>query len=121
MLHRVQVTDTSQQIKSNCICHMLINTTGVDFTVKCLLTSPNRQCSLSTYVVPTMKHGGGGVMVWGWFAGDTVCDLFSIQDTFNQHGYHSILKQYPIPSGLRLEGLSFVFQQDNDATHLQAV
>ena len=26
-----------------------------------------------------------------------------------------------IPSGLRLMGLSFVFQQDNDPTHLQAV
>ena len=48
------------------------------------------------------------------FAGDTVCDLFRIQGTLNQHGYHSILKWYVIPSGLRLVGLSFVFQQDND-------
>ena len=30
------------------------------------------------YVVPTVKHGEGGVMVWGCFAGDTVCDLFRI-------------------------------------------
>jgi hypothetical protein len=35
-------------------------------------------------------------------------DLFRIQDTLNQHGYHSILQQYAIPSGLRLVGLSFV-------------
>uniref|UniRef100_A0AAZ3RHR5 Transposase Tc1-like domain-containing protein n=1 Tax=Oncorhynchus tshawytscha TaxID=74940 RepID=A0AAZ3RHR5_ONCTS len=76
---------------------------------------------ISTCVVPTVKHGGGGVMVWGCFAGDTVCDLFRIQGTLNQHGYHSILQQYAIPSGLRLLGLSFVFQQDNDPTHLQAV
>ena len=60
-------------------------------------------------------------MVWGCFAGDTVCDLFRIQGTLNQHGYHSILQRYAIPSGLRLVGLSFVFQQDNDPTHLQAV
>ena len=46
---------------------------------------------ISTCVVPTLKHGGGGVMVWGCFAGDTVCDLFRIQGTLNQHGYHSIL------------------------------
>ena len=59
--------------------------------------------------------------VWGCFAGDTVGDLFRIQGTLNQHGYHSILPQYAIPSGLRLVGLSFVFQQDNDPTHLQAV
>ena len=76
---------------------------------------------ISACVVPTVKHGGGGVMVWGCFAGDTVCDLFRIQGTLNQHGYHSILQRYAIPSGLRLVGLSFVFQQDNDPTHLQAV
>ena len=45
----------------------------------------------SAYVVSCVKHGGGGVMVWGCFAGDTVCDLFRIQGTLNQHGYHSIL------------------------------
>ena len=57
----------------------------------------------------------------GVFAGDTVSDLFGIQGTLNQHGYHSILQQYAIPSGLRLVGLSFVFQQDKDPTHLQAL
>ena len=53
-------------------------------------------------------------MVWGGFAGDTVCDLFRNQGTLNHHGYHSILQRYTIPSGLRLVGLSFVFQQVND-------
>ena len=57
------------------------------------------------------------VMVWGCFAGDIVCDLFWIQGTLNQHGYHSILQRYAIPYGLRLVGLSFVFQQDNDPKH----
>ena len=33
---------------------------------------------ISACVVPTVKHGGGGVMVRGCFAGDTVCD-FRIQ------------------------------------------
>jgi hypothetical protein len=31
---------------------------------------------ISACVVPTVKHGGGGVMVWVCFAGDTVRDLF---------------------------------------------
>ena len=75
---------------------------------------------ISACVVPTVKHGGGGVMVWGYFAGDAVCDLFRIQGTLNQHGYHSILQRYAIQSGLRLVGLSFVFL-DNDPTHLQAL
>ena len=72
---------------------------------------------ISACVVPTVKHGGGCVMVWGCFAGDTVCDLFRIQGTLNQRGYHSILQQYDIPSGLRLVGLSFAFQKDNDPKH----
>uniref|UniRef100_A0AAZ3NP13 Transposase Tc1-like domain-containing protein n=1 Tax=Oncorhynchus tshawytscha TaxID=74940 RepID=A0AAZ3NP13_ONCTS len=76
---------------------------------------------ISGCVVPTVKHGGGGVMGWGCFAGDTVSDLFRIQGTLNQHDYHSILQQYTIPSGLHLVGLSFVIQQDNDPTHLQTV
>ena len=68
-----------------------------------------------------VKHGEGGVIVWGCFAGDTVSDLFRIQGTLNQHGYYSILQQYAIASGLGLVGLSFVFQQGNDPTHLQGV
>jgi hypothetical protein len=75
---------------------------------------------ISACVVPNVKHEGG-VNVWGCFAGDTVCDLFRIQGTLNQHGYHSILQQYIIPYGFCLVGLSFVFQQGNDPTHLQVV
>ena len=51
------------------------------------------------------------------FAGDSVSDLFRIQGTLNQHGYHIILQRYTIPHGLRLVGPSFVFQQDNDPKH----
>ena len=75
---------------------------------------------ISAGVVPTVKHGGGDVMVCGCFAVDNVIDLF-IQVTLNQHGFHNILQLYAIPSGLGLVPLSFVFQQDNDPTHLQAV
>ena len=49
--------------------------------------------------------------VWGCFAGIAV---FRIQGTLNQHGYHSNMQRYAIPSGLRLVGLSLVFQQDID-------
>jgi hypothetical protein len=60
---------------------------------------------ISACVVSTAKHGEEGVMVWGFFAGDTVCDLFRIQGTLNLHGYHSILQRYTILSGLPLVGL----------------
>ena len=87
-----------------------------------VLTTVSSRCGvgeqiISACVVPTVKHGGGGVMVWVCFADDTVSDLKKIQGTLNQHGYHSILQQYAIPSGLCLVELSFVFQQDNDPKH----
>ena len=63
---------------------------------------------ISACLVPTVKHGH--------------ChDFFRIQGTLNQHGYYSILQWYAIPSGLGLVELSFVFQQENYPTHLQAV
>ena len=43
---------------------------------------------ISAYVVPTVKHGGGAMVL----AGDTLGDLFRIQGTLNQHGYNSILQ-----------------------------
>ena len=50
---------------------------------------------ISACVVPTMKHGGGGVMMWGCCSHDVVplSDLFRIQGTLNQHGYHRILQR----------------------------
>uniref|UniRef100_A0AAZ3S0L9 Tc1-like transposase DDE domain-containing protein n=1 Tax=Oncorhynchus tshawytscha TaxID=74940 RepID=A0AAZ3S0L9_ONCTS len=48
--------------------------------------------------------------VVGWCVAG-VTDLFRIQCTLNLHGYNSILQRYAIPSGLRLVGLSFVFNR----------
>ena len=58
---------------------------------------------ISACVVPTVKHGGGGVVMLCWW--HCLWFLFRIQGTLNQHGY----QRYAIPSGLRLVGLSFVF------------
>ena len=67
---------------------------------------------VSACVVPT-----GGVMVLGGFVDDTVGVSFRIQGTPNQHGYHNILQQHAIPSGLCFVGPPCVFQQDNDPKH----
>lgn len=58
----------------------------------------------SACLVPTVKHGGGGVMVWGCFDGDTVGDLFKIKGILNKHGLHSILQRHAIPSSSHLVG-----------------
>ena len=68
-------------------------------------------------VTPTVKHGGGSVMIWGSFAGSRDGDLHRVTDTLNQKGYHSILQRHAIPSVLRLLVRGFILQQDNDQKH----
>lgn len=66
---------------------------------------------------PTMKHGGGSIMVWGCFSGYGVGDLIKIEGKMDAKKYHHILSSHAIPSGLRLIGPGFVLQQDNDPKH----
>ena len=64
---------------------------------------------ISACVVPTVKNGVGGVMVWGCLAGDTVNDLFRIQGTLNQHDYHSIPEGIRHPIWVALSGTIICF------------
>ena len=57
------------------------------FGSTCLVFVQRRKGETDGLMVPTAKHGGGGVMVWGCFASDTVGDLFKIEGTLNQHGH----------------------------------
>lgn len=68
-------------------------------------------------VVPTVKHGGGSIMVWGCFSGYGTGDLVRIEGTMKKEHYKRILQQNAVPSGLKLIGNGFIFQQDNDPKH----
>jgi transposase len=68
-------------------------------------------------IQPTVKHGGGSIMMWGCFLGDRVGDLYRVDGIMKKEEYHSILQRHAIPSGLRLYGKGFVMQQDNDPKH----
>ncbi len=65
------------------------------------------------YVLPTVKHGGGSVMVWGCMSAAGTGELQFIEETMNANMYCDILKQSMIPS-LRRLGRRAVFQHDND-------
>lgn len=71
----------------------------------------------SKCIVPTMKHGGGNILVWGCFSGQGVGDLKKIDGKMDKKMYHQILIRHGVPSGIRLMGQGFVYQQDNDPKH----
>ncbi len=79
--------------------------------------------------VPTVKHGGGSIMLWGCFsAAGTSCPVLSdfnqsswlveIEGKMNASKYSDILDENLLQSAqdLRL-GRRFTFQQDNDPKH----
>ncbi len=69
-------------------------------------------------IIPTVKHGGGSVMVWGCFAASGPGRLAIIDGTMNSVLYQKILKENVRPSvcDLKLKR-TWVMQQDNDPKH----
>ena len=72
---------------------------------------------LEECLTPSVKHGGGNVMVWGCFGAGKVGDLYKEKRILNKEGYHSILQCHAIPCGQRSIGANFLLQQDNDPKH----
>ncbi len=67
-------------------------------------------------IIPTVKHGGGTVMVWGCFAASGPGRLAIIDGTMNSALYQKILKENVRQSVCDLKR-TWVMQQDNDPKH----
>ena len=69
-------------------------------------------------LIPTIKHGGGSVMIWGCMASSGVGSFEFINGTMTQYTYLDIVKQNIKLSAKKL-GLNrqFIFQEDNDPKH----
>ena len=67
-------------------------------------------------VMPTVKHGGGNVMVWGCRSVAGAGELNFIEGNMNSNMYCEILPQSMIPSLQKL-GRRAVFKHDNDSKH----
>ncbi len=67
-------------------------------------------------MVPTVKHGGGSVLMWGCMSAAGVGELHLIDGIMNSQMYCSILKEKMLPS-LRALGPRALFQNDNDPKH----
>ncbi len=71
--------------------------------VKCVWRQPGEE-NKDKCVLPTVKHGGGSVMVWGWMSAAGTGELQFIERSMNANMYCDILKQSMIPSLRRLGG-----------------
>uniref|UniRef100_A0A673WEC2 Calcium/calmodulin-dependent protein kinase type IV n=1 Tax=Salmo trutta TaxID=8032 RepID=A0A673WEC2_SALTR len=72
--------------------------------------------------IPTLKHGGGSIMLWGCFAAGGTGVLHKIDGIMRQESYVDILKKHLTTSVRKLKlGRKWVFQMDNDPKHTSKV
>lgn len=69
------------------------------------------------YQLPTVKHGGGNVLVWGCFSRDGVGPLHRINGIMDQVMYKNICKNIMIPHAKDKMPRGWIYQQDNDPKH----
>ena len=70
----------------------------------------------------TVKHGGGGIMVWGSMSASGVSRIYRVQGTLKSDQYLRILQREMVPSMKDLFGHNkAIFQQDNDPKHTAKV
>ena len=67
---------------------------------------------------PTVKHGGGSIMLWGCFSSAGTGRLVRMEGRMNGEKYREILDENMLPRAQDLSlGRRFTFQQDNDLKH----
>jgi len=72
-------------------------------------------------VVPTVKHGGGSVMLWGCMSAAGTGRLRFIEGIMDRFLYKEILTSEMLPSAQTLIGRNYIFQRDNDPKHTSKI
>ncbi len=68
--------------------------------------------------IPTVKHGGGNIMLWGCFSAKGPGRLICVKERMNGAMYCEILSENLLPSARALKmKRGLVFQHDNDPKH----
>ena len=72
--------------------------------------------------IPTVKLGGGSIMLWGFFAAGGTGALHKIDGIRRKENYFDILKQHLKTSVRKLKlGRKWVFQKNHDPKHISKV
>ena len=71
------------------------------------------------HVQPTVKHGGGSLMIWGCMTWKGIGNITKIEGTMDSKMYRDILKAELLDTyeWQELDPEEYVFQQDNDPKH----
>ncbi|KAK3573187.1 hypothetical protein QTP86_015104 [Hemibagrus guttatus] len=68
--------------------------------------------------IPTVKHGGGNIMLWGCFSAKGPGRLIRVKERMNGAMYREILSKNFLPSARALKmKRGWIFQHDNDPKH----
>ena len=72
--------------------------------------------------VPTVKHGGGNIMLWGCFSSSGTGNLVNVQGIMRKEDYIRILDENVKESAEKRQlGHNWKCQQDNDPKHTTKV
>ena len=68
--------------------------------------------------IPTVKHGGGSIMLWECFSSAGIAALVRIEGKMDEAKYRKILEENLMLSARKRKlGRKFTFQHDNDPKH----
>jgi len=68
--------------------------------------------------IPTVKHGGGSIMLWGCFSSSGTGNLVRVEGTMKKEDYCNILSNNLKDSAMNLRlGRRWTFMHDNDPKH----
>src|SRR5437764_1221625 len=69
-------------------------------------------------IVPSVKHGGGGLMVWCCFSSKGLGPLIKIEGKMDRLAYIQILEKHLLPFiSIKFNEKGYLVQQDNAPVH----
>ena len=98
-----------KKIGIKCCGLMSPSLNGLPTSEECMFDGGRGARYKNECLLPTVKHGGGSIMVWGAISASGTGDLVKIHGIMDKKVYHNILVRHGVPSWSRLIGPGFIF------------